>query len=524
MALFDIPNRGGREADLSVAKKSKSKAKTATITVKDGGGIAGKISTIVSMVEKNLGKYRESSLIITDEEILCNYINHSIENGYIAIDTETTGLDPLQDELVGICIYTPNEKTAYIPVNHKSYITGMKAPNQLSVDILHREFNKLKDTCKVIMFNAPFDIRFLKSGIDVHLECYWDCYLGTRLLNENEGAGNNGLKKLHQKYVLNGVGDAFKFDDLFKGITFDKIPIDTGSLYASHDAIITYELFEYQRPFLTADNEECKKRGLQDVAWVFHNIEMPIVDVCVAMEDNGVFFDAEYAKELSVKYNAILDDKVQTFYDICNRYAKSIDGYRMSVADCKLDDPINIASSTQIAVLLYDILGVEAVDPKNPRGTGVEILSKIDHPIAKAILEYREVSKLLSTYIDKLPKCVNPKDGRVHCKFNQYGADTGRFSSNDPNMQNIPSHNHDIRKMFTASDGYVLMSSDFSQQENCECFTIDRWCEVETVNGWQYADRIVVGDVLKTKDDFGKDTTITVNKIFVDKNHITYYY
>ena len=114
--------------------------------------------------------------------------------------------------------------------------------------------------------------------------------------------------------------------------------------------------------------------------------------------------------------------------------------------------------------MLYDVLNIKPVDKKKPRGTGEEILSKIDHPVAKAILEYREVKKLLTTYIDKLSECVQ-MDGRIHCSFNQYGADTGRFSSSDPNLQNIPSHNKDIRKMFIASPGYVLMSSDYSQQE-----------------------------------------------------------
>jgi DNA polymerase I-like protein with 3'-5' exonuclease and polymerase domains len=146
-------------------------------------------------------------------------------------------------------------------------------------------------------------------------------------------------------------------------------------------------------------------------------------------------------------------------------YEKEIQEYKQKNSNHKLSDPINIGSSTQLAILLYDILGIEPPDKKSPRGTGVDILQKIDNPICKAVLEYRTVSKLITTYIDKLPNCVNPKDGRIHCNFNQYGADTGRFSSSDPNLQNIPSHNKDIRKMFKAQDGYILMSSDYSSQE-----------------------------------------------------------
>lgn len=108
---------------------------------------------------------------------------------------------------------------------------------------------------------------------------------------------------------------------------------------------------------------------------------------------------------------------------------------------------------------------IKAVSKKEPRGTGEKILSQMDHPLAKIVLEYRGLAKLISTYIDKLLDNVNPKTGRIHCRFNQLGAKTGRFSSNDPNLQNIPSHNKDIRKMFKATDGYYMISADYSAQE-----------------------------------------------------------
>ena len=139
--------------------------------------------------------------------------------------------------------------------------------------------------------------------------------------------------------------------------------------------------------------------------------------------------------------------------------------YKTKNLNHKLSDPINLDSPQQIAIVLYDIMKIESVDKDKPRGTGEDILLKINTDFTKALLEYRGIGKLINTYIEKLPKCVNPDDGRIHCKFNQYGADTGRMSSSDPNLQNIPSHNKDIRKMFIATDGYVLMSSDFSQQE-----------------------------------------------------------
>ena len=374
-------------------------------------------------------------------------------------------LDPILDKIVGVCIYTPGEKTAYIPINHISYITNELLPEQLKPEEVAYELQRIVDNnTNVIMFNAPFDIRVIRNQLGVYMTCNWDCYLGARLMNENEPS--NQLKKLHQKYVLNGKEDAFTFDDLFKGVTFDKVPIKSGYLYAAHDAIITYELYEFQKQYLYYEEDKPldARNGMNGVSWVFENIEMPIVDVVCNMEDNGVDFDNVYAKELSVKYNEKLKVILEQFEKELKQYENSINSYSAKYPG-KLDTPINIASSSQLAILFYDILKIESPDYKNPRGTGVEILNKIDNPLAKIILEYREVSKLLSTYIDKLPDCVNSKTGRIHCKFNQYGADTGRFSSNSPNLQNIPSHNKDIRKMFKASDGYVLMSSDFSSQE-----------------------------------------------------------
>jgi len=465
MALFKVPQRAGKSADKAIASKSKNKSKAPT-TVK-GSSVLSQINQIKAMVEKNLGKFKNDYVVITSEEVLHKYFMFCIDNGVISIDTETTGLDPILDKIVGLCIYTPNHKAAYVPINHVSYVTGVRVENQLTEQQVANQFDMLlKYSPDIIMFNAKFDMRVIRNQLGVKdIYCTWDGYLAGRLLNENEESG--GLKALHKKYCLNGRGDAFSFDALFKGLSADKIPVNTFYLYAAHDAIITYELYQYQKQFLYYDPTQPKsaRNSMNGVSWVFFNIEMPCVKVVCDMEDNGIKFDFEYQKVLQEKYSALMVEKQDYFYKCCSVYADEISKYRTANVNCKLDDPINIGSPTQIAILLYDIIGVESVDTKNPRGTGEAILQKIDNPIAKAVLDYREVSKLVSTYIEKLPNCVNPKDGRIHCSFNQYGADTGRFSSSDPNLQNIPSRNHDIRKMFVASDGYVLMSSDYSQQE-----------------------------------------------------------
>ena len=492
MALFEIPTRNtSRKADSKIVKQSKIVNK-ATPKINGGSSLLERISQIQDLIDRKLGKYKEKYILIQDENTLSDYITQCISNGVISIDTETTGLDPMLDDIAGICIYTPGMQGAYIPINHISYITNMLIPNQLDVDTIRVEFERLIDKhIDVIMFNAKFDIRVLRNKVGLHnIYCTWDCYLASRLLNENEPT--NALKKLHQKYVLNGKEDAFTFEELFKGIPFTMIPLKTAVVYAGHDPVITYELYEYQRQFLREDSD---REDMRKLYWVLMNIEMPCVDAVCNMEDNGVLFDMNYQQELSEKYNKLLTDTLEAFYNalnteiiqpkkrtIYNENGKKykdvfvpcevptplyelINNYKKTRPNNKLDTPINISSPTQLAILFYDILKIDVVDKKSPRGTGVEILKKMDLPLADKILEYRTVEKLISTYIDKLPNCVNPNDGRIHCSFNQYGADTGRMSSSEPNLQNIPSHNKDIRKMFIASPGYVLMSSDFSQQE-----------------------------------------------------------
>ena len=462
--LFDLPaSRNNKGADKIVVNKSTNK-KSASVVVR-GGGLIEKISSMKALVESKLGKYRDeyTYFMAEDEELFKDYIYNTIQTGYVAMDTETTGLDPILDKIVGMSLYSKGQKGLYIPIHHKSYVTGMEVEGQLDPRIIKEQLQRLVDAgVRFKEYNAKFDTRVVKNQLGIYIPCWYDAHLAAMLLNENEP---HGLKTLHSKYVLDGKEDEFSFGKLFDGITFDLVPISTGYIYAARDAVDTDELADWQLPYLTPDNPLCKEYGLEKVSNVFWNIEMPCVEVLADMEDTGIAFDFDLAEKLSNKYHKQLDENLDEFYRVLDMFKVEINTYMANNPNHKLSDPINIGSPTQLAILFYDILKVESPDPSKPRGTGSEILEKIDNPLCKAILDYRATAKILTTYVDKLPECVNPKTGRIHCNYNQYGAKTGRMSSDNPNMQNIPSKNHDIRQMFVASPGNVLMSSDYSQQE-----------------------------------------------------------
>lgn len=463
MGLFDLPNiPNNKDSDKSILNKTSKKVKPPVF--KGSGTLLDKINQIISEVESKLGDYKDRYKCIRTEEGLTSYIDKCIENNICALDTETMGLDPMLDDIVGFSLYTPTLTAVYIPINHIDYISNSKVDNQLSKEFCKQQLDRLVEhKVKMIMFNAKFDIRVLRNQLNVYLEAYWDGYIAQRLLNENEQ--ENGLKALHKKYVLKNQHDAFSFSELFDKITFNLIPINCGYIYAARDAEVTHELYKYQEEFLDKTKDKCIEKDLTKVADVFREIEMPLINVIADMEDTGIKVDLDYLHQLSEKYNKLLLEKEAEFYKLCDKYSDKIEAYKMRNPNHKLGSMINIASSTQIAILLYDILGEKPI-PKQPvRGTGEEVLKAMNNEFCKAILDYREVAKLISTYIDKMENVINPNDGKIHCRFNQYGAKTGRFSSDSPNLQNIPSHNKDIRKMFVAEEGNCLISSDFSQQE-----------------------------------------------------------
>lgn len=468
-SLFNLLPRSTKEGDSLISEKIKKKSapKPAVRGIKAGGSLIDLIPAIKAYVAKAFFKYLELCEILQDEESITHYIDECLKNGIVSIDTETTSLEPITTTLAGISLYTPNNKAVYIPINHVDYITGMKLDNQVSAEFMQGQIKRLIEAkVKTIMANGKFDIRVLKWQLDLKdtfMSVYWDVIGAAHLLNENEKS--HSLKYLYSQYVADEDEDASGYGGIFDKVPFIYVPLKTAYLYAARDAYITFLLYLFQRPFLTADDPICIERDLVGVSYVFHEIEMPIIPVVADMEDTGIYLDLKKAKHLEELYTKQLDERWDDIYKILDTFGADLDAYRKRMGTRnKLPYPVNMKSPDQVAIVLYDILKIEPPDADKPRGTGEEILEQIDHPLAKAILSYREMVKMLSTYITKLPKTVNAKTGRVHSSFNQFGTETGRFSSSDPNLQNIP-REAAVRQMFAATPGYVLLSNDYRSQE-----------------------------------------------------------
>ena len=415
--------------------------------------------------------------LVTEEKRIKEYFDKAISNGVLAIDTETNGLDRIDGKIAGLCLYTPGEKGIYIPIDHTSYMTGAEYKKNVSIKVIQREFNRCRNV-RYILHNAKFDMHILHWMVGVDIVPYWDTMIAANLLDENEP---HGLKTLYQKYVVGAEEEkkVASFSSLFNGIEFNKIPPEVGYMYAAFDPIMTYELYKFQEPYLTKGTYECDTKGLERVADVFRNIEMPVIEVVFNMEVQGVNIDTELASKLKAEYTGYMTRAEEKFHTELNKLEPFINKLRVTSPAKyeKIKDGIDISSPQQLAILFYDVLGFVSPDNRKPRGTGEEILKSFQHPITDAILEYRAMAKLLSTYIDAIPEHISKRTGKLHANFNQYGAKTGRFSSSNPNLQNIPSQKkklsdgtvidagHDIRQMFIAGEGQVIVGGDFSQQE-----------------------------------------------------------
>lgn len=479
----NVSSRKTQEAQkkaLEMLSKKSSKKQVAKVVPKS---ISGKVQLAKEMSKEVFADKLDRLELLDNENKIREYIDYAITNGIIAVDTETNGLDRIDGKIAGVCLYTPGQKGVYIPVRHESFMTGIELKTNVSKEFMKDQFERMnKSNIKYVLHNAKFDMHILWWMLGIKIIPYWDTQIGSQLLNENEP---HKLKVLYKKYVDNADENSkvASFNSLFKGIEFNKVPPDVAYMYASFDPIMTYELYQFQYNFIDINGKYCKEKGLERVAEVFRNIEMPLIQVVFEMECTGVKIDTDLAEKLKAQYTKHKDaaevkfnleiDKLNDKFD--KLMIKNPAAYNKLFKDGIRK--VSISSPTQLAILFYDVLEFESPDKKSPRGTGEAILKSFNHPLVDSILEYRSMSKLLSTYIEAIPQHIAKRDNRLHANFNQYGAKTGRFSSSDPNLQNIPSQKtklsdgtvidagHDIRQMFIAGDGMVIVGGDFSQQE-----------------------------------------------------------
>ena len=416
---------------------------------------------------------------IRTPERLKEYMDHCKQSGEYVLDVETTGLDIYNDILVGICLYTPGETSAYVPFNHTD-LQNVRVADQMSEeqvrDIMIPYLQDQELRC--INHNIKFDNKKLAwDWKQIIVNIYWDTLIAGYVLNENEP---HGLKPLYNKYILHGKGSSEDYGDLFEGIPFNYVPIDVATVYGANDGFKTYALYKFQAQYLREDHP---REDFRKMYYVFREVEMPLIPLCTDMEMRGVEIREDFAKELSEDFNKEMVEVEAK----CDAYVEQFKQYildhnnlmRLTKGTCK----INYSSPQQVAALFYDIFKLRSVSRKEPRGTGGKIIQKFlstakkkDTKKSREFAEFlenyqrfKEIKKLLGTYVDKIPQVKEPKINAVYTTYNQYGAKTGRFSSSDTvskiNLQNIPSKEKRIRKIFKARDGYKLVGGDFSQIE-----------------------------------------------------------
>lgn len=356
-----------------------------------------------------------------------------------AFDTETTGLDPLRADLVGLSFSVTAGQAWYVPVSH--HYLGV--PEQLPLDKVLAALGPLLGSADHLKIgqNLKYDILVMgRVGVEVK-EPLFDTMLASYLANP--AAQSHGMDSLaaelldYRTIPYSEVAGSGK-----KKICFDEVEVEKATVYAAEDADITLRLYEKLRPMI-AEQEQQE---------LFDKVEMPLLPILVKMEQAGIRIDGELLNGLS----ADMEKKLA-----------ALEGEIHALAGTAF----NIGSPKQLGEVLFERLGLaKGKKTKTGWSTDVEVLSHLaeEHEIAAKILDYRSLSKLKGTYTDALPKLIHPDTGRIHSSFNQAVTATGRLSSSDPNLQNIPIRTEEgrrIREAFIPSEGCLLLAADYSQVE-----------------------------------------------------------
>ncbi|SLN29428.1 DNA polymerase I [Pseudoruegeria aquimaris] len=386
---------------------------------------------------------------VKDAAALKEWIDLIYSRGWVAIDTETTGLDEMQADLVGISLCVNAGHACYIPLAHKAsagddlFASDALAEGQMDLETALEMLKPVLADPSILKIgqNLKYDAKILKR-YGLEMAPIDDTMLMSYALHAGEHG--HGMDTLSDRYLshepipiksLLGSGKS--------AVTFDKVPIEDAVKYAAEDADITLRLWQLFKPQL----------HVKQVTTVYETLERPLSPVLAQMEMNGVMVDRDVLSRMS------------------NAFAQKMAALEAEIHE-KAGQPFNVGSPAQLGEILFDKLEL----PGGKRGkngkysTGADILEDLatEHELPGLVLDWRQLSKLKSTYTDALQDHINPETGRVHTSYVQTGANTGRLASTDPNLQNIPVRSEEgrrIREAFVAPEGKVLASLDYSQIE-----------------------------------------------------------
>ena len=412
----------------------------------------------IAKVEIDRSKYET----VTTEVQLAKWIKKIQAEKLVAVDTETNALDVMSAELVGISFGLASGEACYIPLTHKEEVSEQAGQgdlfakntamvgyelvkNQLDLTACLAQLKPIleDEQIKKIGQNIKYDLTvFANHGIEVQGVAF-DTMLESYTQNST---GRHNMDDLAERYLGHKT---IAFEEIAgKGknqLTFDKIALDVASEYAAEDADVTMKLHQTLFPELEKTPTLLK---------LFNEIEMPLVRVLSHIERNGVLIDPQKLLAQSQEIEQRLAEVEAEVHQVAGL-------------------EFNLASTKQLQEILFEKLGlpVKKKTPKGAPSTNEEVLEELaqeGHIVPKLLIEHRGLSKLKSTYTDKLPQMINPKTGRVHTSYHQAVTATGRLSSSDPNLQNIPIRNEEgrrIRQAFIAREGYKIVAADYSQIE-----------------------------------------------------------
>ncbi|MBI5055005.1 MAG: DNA polymerase I [Nitrospirae bacterium] len=392
-------------------------------------------SSLIKLVPETSADDKTEYITVLDKNTLEDAL--SLIKDEVTIDTETTSKSPVTAELVGISFSIHPEKAFYVPLAH-SYLG---VPEQLSKEYVLGKLKPILESpeIKKTGHNIKYDFIILKNeGMNLQ-GINFDTMLASYLLNPNKT--NHGLEDVCMEYL--GIKKLLFNDVTDKGkLNFREVSVESAAKYSGEDSAVTLKLKSHLGP----------KIEIEGLAKLFHEIEMPLVEVLADMEMAGVKIDVPLMDTFSRKLTQELASIEKRIYFIAG-------------------EEFNINSPKQLQEILFEKLGLRTLrKTKTGYSTDIDVLEQLalEHELPKEIIEYRGLSKLQNTYVDALPKLVNPKTGRLHTSFNQTITATGRLSSSDPNLQNIPIRGEwgtKIREAFIAEEGFLLLSSDYSQIE-----------------------------------------------------------